>query len=156
MQPTSLSTQHQIVWSYKRITTAGAVQIPRRAWPGLLRMPDLAGNAGSAASVAAFVALVRRWAQQAIQQTGLYGKTGCMHNKLLSYAVSCPLLTSHQRIIVVYKGSLHASMLSCECCYPLLTCYYVKPLLWHRISSCLIVTWIHNIPQICFFVCMLL
>lgn len=37
------------------------LQIPRKAWPGLLRMPDLAGNAGSPAAVEAFVALVRRY-----------------------------------------------------------------------------------------------
>lgn len=36
------------------------LQVPRKAWPGLLRMPDLAGCAGSAEAVEAFVTLVRR------------------------------------------------------------------------------------------------
>jgi hypothetical protein len=38
------------------------LQVPRKAWPGLMRMPDLAGMAGSAQAVEAFVTLVRRWA----------------------------------------------------------------------------------------------
>lgn len=37
------------------------LQVPRKAWPGLMRMPDLAGSAGSAEAVEAFVTLVRRW-----------------------------------------------------------------------------------------------
>jgi hypothetical protein len=37
-------------------------QVPRKAWPGLLRMPDLAGCAGSPEAVEAFVTLVRRYA----------------------------------------------------------------------------------------------
>jgi hypothetical protein len=36
------------------------LQVPRKAWPGLLRMPDLAGCAGSPEAVEAFVTLVRR------------------------------------------------------------------------------------------------
>lgn len=39
---------------------SSGLQVPRRAWPGLLRMPDIAGSAGSPEAVEAFVALVRR------------------------------------------------------------------------------------------------
>ncbi|WIA28167.1 hypothetical protein OEZ86_010735 [Tetradesmus obliquus] len=58
-----------IFWGHDCMAHAGLaprlyawLKIPRKAWPGLLRMPDLAGSgAGSAAAVEAFVALVRRY-----------------------------------------------------------------------------------------------
>jgi hypothetical protein len=54
---------HHACWWSKAVLLHGCclLQIPRKAWPGLLRMPDLAGSgAGSPAAVEAFVALVRR------------------------------------------------------------------------------------------------
>jgi hypothetical protein len=36
------------------------LRIPQKAWPGLLRMPEVPGSAGATAGVEEFVALVRR------------------------------------------------------------------------------------------------
>eukprot|EP00775_Hariotina_reticulata_P002488 gene2488-2791_t len=67
-----------VFWGFDCMAPAGLaprlfawLKIPRKAWPGLLRMPDLAGSAGSPEAVEGFVALVRRafeqmWAAQAM------------------------------------------------------------------------------------------